>query len=152
MGKDSRFEQGVQRYARWVVRRRWPVLIVALLLVGVAASGVANLGLAANYRVFFGSDNPDLAAFEAVQNIYTKNDNILFVVAPADGEVFSNATLAALEELTAEAWQIPFSIRVDSITNFQHTRAEEDDLIVEDLVTGAAGLAASELAEIRRTA
>ena len=152
MGDNSRFEEGVKRYAQWVVRRRWPVVITALLIVGLAASGVANLGLATNYRVFFGSDNPDLAAFEAVQNIYTKNDNILFVVAPADGEVFSNETLAAVEELTGEAWQIPFSIRVDSITNFQHTRAEEDDLIVEDLVTGAAGLDGDELAEIRRLA
>ena len=82
MGKDSKFEQGVVRYARWVTRWRWPILLAILLAVGVAASGARNLSLATNYRVFFGPDNPDLAAFEAVQNIYTKNDNILFVVTP----------------------------------------------------------------------
>ena len=31
----------------------------------------------------------------------------------------------------------PFSIRVDSITNFQHTRSVGDDLFVADLVSNA---------------
>ena len=32
-----------------------------------------------------------------------------------------------IEETTEKAWQVPYSNRVDSITNFQHTEAEEDD-------------------------
>ena len=36
--------------------------------------------------------------------------------------------------MTDQAWQIPYVIRVDSVTNFQHTSAVEDDLIVEDLI------------------
>ncbi|MEM6902825.1 MAG: MMPL family transporter, partial [Pseudomonadota bacterium] len=71
---------------------------------------------------------------------YTKNDNILFVIRPASGESFDNDTLAAVEALTAEAWKIPFAIRVDSVTNFQSTRAIEDDLIVEELVRDGASL------------
>jgi predicted RND superfamily exporter protein len=116
------------------------------------AAGASRLGFATNYRVFFGEGNPELATFEAVQDIYTKNDSILFVVEPADGEVFSNRSLAAIEELTSEAWQIPSSIRVDSITNFQHSRAEQDDLIVEDLVSGAEDISASQIAAVREVA
>ena len=37
-------------------------------------------------------------------------------------------------EATEDAWQIPHSTRVDGITNFQHTWADGDELIVEDLV------------------
>ena len=44
--------------------------------------------------------------------------------------------LDAVEFLTLEAWQLPFVLRVDSITNYQHTTATEDDLIVADLVEG----------------
>jgi predicted RND superfamily exporter protein len=47
--------------------------------------------------------------------------------------------MAAVEELTEAAWQIPYTIRVDSVSNFQHTYATEDDLIVEDLVRDAEG-------------
>ena len=73
------------------------------------------------YRMFFSEENPQLNAFEQLQNTYTKNDNVLFVIAPQNGKVFTRETLSAVAELTREAWQIPYSIRVDSITNFQHT-------------------------------
>jgi predicted RND superfamily exporter protein len=145
-------DRGITAYARWILRWRWPVLAALIALSLLAASGLGRLAFATNYRVFFGKGNPELAAFEAVQNIYTKNDSILFVVAPEEGEVFSNRTLAAIEELTNGAWQIPASIRVDSITNFQHSRGLIDDLIVEDLVEGAPDLTPGEIAEVRRVA
>lgn len=128
--EDSR----VVRYARWVIRRRWLVLAAVLAVTAVAAAGAKNLGLASNYRVYFSQDNPDLLAYEAVENIYTRNDNALFVIKPRQGTVFTTETLAAVRDLTEAAWQIPYSTRVDAITNFQHTWAEADDLIVEDLL------------------
>lgn len=146
------FDRLAVRFGRWVIRWRWPILAIVLILVAAVGSGVRHLGFATNYRVFFGPNNPELAAFEAVQNIYTKNDSILFAVTPDDGEIFSSRTLAAIEDLTERAWQIPASIRVDSITNFQHSYAEEDDLIVEDLVFGAAQLTEPEIAHISRVA
>ena len=36
--------------------------------------------------------------------------------------------------LTERAWETPYSTRVDSIANFQHTTAEGDDLSVRNLV------------------
>ncbi len=123
----------VARYARWVIRWRFPVLLGSLAVVVAAASGGRYLRFSDDYRDFFGEDNPQLAAFEALQNIYTKNDNILIVIAPKDGEVFTNSTLASVERLVRRAWQIPFAMRVDGVTNFQHTEAEGDDLIVRDL-------------------
>ena len=139
-------------YGRWVLRWRWPILAAVLALSIWAAAGASRLGFASDYRIFFSDDNPQLAAFEAVQNIYTKNDTILFVLAPRDGQVFDSKTLGVVEKLTRDAWQIPFASRVDSVTNFQHSRAEGDDLIVDDLVTGAAGLEASELARLEGVA
>jgi predicted RND superfamily exporter protein len=148
----GRLDRRIERYGWWLIRHRWLVLAVVLILTVTAGWGAQYLRFATNYRVFFGPDNPELNTFEAVQNIYTKNDNIMFVLAPADGEVFSQSTLAAVEELTENAWQIPASIRVDSVTNFQHSRAEADDLIVEDLVFGAEDLTAGEIEEVREIA
>jgi predicted RND superfamily exporter protein len=149
---NERFEGRLIAYGKAVIRWRWPVLGGVLLLAALAAFGASRLGFATNYRVFFSEDNPDLAAFEAVQNIYTKNDNILFVVEPAGGEVFTRGTLEAVADLTERAWQIPYSIRVDSITNFQHTRAEGDDLTVEDLVADPRSLGDEELRDLRAIA
>ena len=153
MSNDSIHHDGlVTRYARWVVRWRLPILVASLLAVVAAASGGRFLGFSNDYRVFFGDDNPQMAAFEALQDVYTKNDNILIALAPEDGNVFTRETLAAVEELTAEAWKLPHVLRVDALTNYQHTEADEDDLLVEDLVLDAASATGEDLAKDRSIA
>jgi hypothetical protein len=125
---------------------------VVVLLVAAVGAGARRLTMNADYKVFFSKRNPQLAAFEALQTTYTKDDNILIALEPADGDVFSRATLAAIESLVAESWRVPFATRVDAITNFQVTRADGDNLFVEDLVQGAATLSDAELATVRTTA
>jgi len=134
---------------RGVIANRWLVIMAAVIFAGVIGSGAAKLEFSTNYRVFFSDANPELQAFEELQNTYTKNDNFFFVVESESGKAFDRDTMAAVEELTENAWQIPYTIRVDSVSNFQHTYAEEDDLIVEDLVSDAESLAAAFL-EARR--
>jgi predicted RND superfamily exporter protein len=140
------------RWAGWTLRWRWPILTLSALVALGAGAGASQLRIASDYRVFFSEDNPDLLAFEAMQKIYTKNDNVLFVVEPASGDAFSHDALAALEDLTDGAWQIPYAIRVDGITNFQHSEAEGDDLLVGDLVRAAESLDEAGRAKVRRVA
>ena len=142
----------ITTYTETLLRFRGWVIVATLAVVLGLAFGAPNLGFNDDYRTFFGPDNPQLQAFEKVQNVYTKNDNILFVVTPSDGEVFTAGTLSVIEQLTHESWQLPFARRVDSVTNFHHTRAEGDDLIVEDLVEGAQSLSPEELAQKREIA
>lgn len=124
----------VTQFAKAVIRWRYLVLLLTLVWVGLAASGGQYLAFTTDYRAFFASDNPQLQAFENMQNTYDKSDNVLMVITPKDGKVFSRDTLIQLQWLTEQAWQTPYSTRVDSVTNFQHTKAIEDDLEVADLV------------------
>ncbi len=139
-------------WGKWVVRHRWLIIITTIIVVSIAAAGTRFLTFNDDLRVFFSEENPQLKALEALENTYNRIDNILFVIAPEDGNVFTKETLAAIEDLTGASWQIPYSNRVDSITNFQHTRAEEDDLIVEDLVQNAGSLTAADIKRIRAVA
>lgn len=127
-------ETFVARFTRGVIRYRRAVLIVAVALAAVAGAGARHLGLSTDYRTFFSEDNPDLVAYEELEDIYSRNDNILLVIRARGGDVFTQETLEAIRGLTEDAWQIPNSTRVDAITNFQHTWADGDELIVEDLV------------------
>jgi len=141
-----------RNFANWVLRFRWLIIVITFLVVGLLASGVKNLSMTTNYRVFFSEDNPQRMAFEALENTYSKNDNIMFVLAPKEGEVFSKEVLTAVSELTKKAWQVPYSSRVDSVSNFQHTEAEGDNLMVRDLVEDVESLDEDELRRIRRIA
>ncbi|MBF0589146.1 MAG: MMPL family transporter [Magnetococcales bacterium] len=141
-----------ERYAAGIHTYRWLIILLTLLIAGAAGSGVRLLRFDTDYRVFFGKDNPQLLAFEELQDTYTRNDNVMFVLAPKDGRIFTNKMLRVVQSLTEASWQVPYSIRVDSVTNFQHTEAEEDDLIVRDLVEDPATMSAEDLAKARAVA
>ncbi|MFV2057626.1 MAG: RND family transporter [Thiohalomonadales bacterium] len=136
--------------AKMLVRWRWPFMLLSLLLVAMLASGGRYVGFAADYEVWFSKDNPQLRDFLTLQNTYDKSDNVVFLLAPKDGNVFTAQTLSSVEWLTQQAWQIPYSTRVDSLSNFQHTHADGDNLIVADLIENATQLSSAELARIKR--
>nr|VFJ93700.1 MAG: MMPL family protein [Candidatus Kentron sp. LFY] len=69
---------------------------------------------------------------------------------PRDGEIFTRKTLMAVQWLTKEAWQIPYSLRIDSITNFQYCHADGDDVIIGDLIPDAARLSEADVARARK--
>jgi len=136
----------------WVIFWRWWIIGATLLAVIVAGYGVRFLTFDNDVRMYFSSGNPQLQALEALENTYSKDENLLFVLAPENQEVFTRETLKALAELTEACWQIPYSTRVDSIANFQHSWAEGDDLIVEDLVSEPETLTVNDLERIREIA
>ena len=142
----------LDRYTHWVLKFRWAAIILTFIVVGALGSGGRFLSFTNDYEVFFGNENPELAAFKNLQEVYTKNDNALIMLSPKDGVVFSRETLQAIVELTDEAWNTPYSTRVDSLSNFQYTYAEEDDLTVEDLIEDPASLSDTELSSIKQIA
>ena len=124
----------ISRYTQIVTDYPWWILLIIAMAVATMASGITRLGFKNDYRVYFSKENPQLQAFDALQDVYNKSDSVLFVLAPKEGTVFSVKSLQAVKALTEKSWQIPYSSRVDSLTNFQHTQAVEDDLQVADLV------------------
>ena len=137
-------------YGEWILKYRFLVLGLITAVTLLAAVGTQFLYFDNDYRVFFGKENPQLKAFEKIQQTYTKIDNVNFAVDPISGKANAPEVLAAVEELTDIAWQLPFSIRVDSLSNHQHTEVEGDDLIVRDLYTDAMSMNANEQALVDR--
>ena len=131
-------------YGEFLLRHRFVALFILLLATFGLSSGAQFLYFDNDYRVFFGKDNPQLKAFEKVQQTYTKIDNVNFAIDPLTGSANDPAVLAGVEALTEMAWQLPFSIRVDSLSNYQHTEVDGDDLIVRDLFINGSELSADE--------
>ncbi len=123
-------------YGRFVMNRPYLVIIVSLALAFLAIFGAQHLRFTNDYRYFFSEENPYLTAFEELERTYSSPDTLLYVYQPKDGsKATSPDAIRMVHEITTQGWQVPFSTRVDSITNFQNTRAiGEDDLEVRNLV------------------
>ena len=142
----------LDRYAAAILRRRWLVAALATLLMLVLTSGARFIGVTNDYRSMFAEDNPQLAAYDALEDTYSASNTALIAIAPREGTVFTRETLGAVEEMTEAAWRTPWSTRVDSLTNYSHSEAIGDDLVVEPLVDDAQSLGDADLARIEEIA
>jgi len=138
-----------KQFAEFVIRFKWLTVLLSIVWVMLMGAGAQYLTFTNDYRVFFGEDNPQLIAFENIQDTYSRSDNAMLLLAPKDGQVFTRPTLQAVAWLTERAWETPYSTRVESITNYQHTSAVEDDLLVEDLTFEPGKLSDEDLVRIR---
>ncbi|EPN5028614.1 efflux RND transporter permease subunit [Vibrio vulnificus] len=127
-------------------------LIISLIAIVATAMGAKNLYFRGDYNIFFDGSNAQLQAFDEIQTTFAKTDNIALVLAPKSGDVFDQRTLTQIQEMTEQAWQVPYSSRVDSLTNYQHTEAVDDDLLVEDLLYQSYPLTAERIAKVRTIA
>ncbi|MAT49698.1 MAG: RND transporter [Porticoccaceae bacterium] len=140
------------RYVDLLLKYRYLLSVLTVALVVALSMGARNLYFDSDYKSFFDDDDPQLMAYEALQREYTKSDSLTFFIKPESGDVFTPHVLEAVKVITEEGWQAPFSIRVDSLTNYQHSWAQGDDLTVEELVPEPSALDAAKLQRIRAIA
>lgn len=126
-----------ERHSDFIINNPWKILLLSIITILFFASGGRFLQFTNDYREFFSEENPELLVFEEMQATYNKTDNVMIVIAPKKGNVFTAEILSLIEDVTEQAWQTPYSSRVDSLSNYQHTVAEDDDLIVSDLIENA---------------
>jgi len=142
----------IKRYGEWVVQRALLVIIISILAVAALGYGGSKLTFRTDYEVFFSESNPQLMAFKQLQAAYTKNDNIMIMLEPVSADVFTPEVLAAVIDITDQAWQTPYSSRVDSLSNYQYTFSEGDDVMVTDLIEDVDSLTGKDLADLREVA
>ena len=140
------------RFSQAVIAHRWLVVFVTLLICLPLGYGIKFLTISQESRDMFGPKNPQLRAFEELEETFTRVENVFFVLAPKEGDIFTLETLSVIETLTEEAWTTEYVNRVDSITNYQHTVAEGDDLLVDKLIPLADNLLVQDLDRIRNIA
>lgn len=141
-----------QRWARFVVNNPWLCIFLCLAWVAASAYGFKFAQFNADNRVLFSEEYEGLKRLEAVEAEFSKDDTLVILVRPHNGKIFTRENLTLLTELTEKAWTLPRTQRVDSLTNFQHTQVDGDDLNVVDLVTEPSQLSDEDIQQIRNIA
>jgi len=149
-------------YSLWSVSRPLTTVLLSVLISLLIFSGAFSdlpfnqstwsIPFKSDYKVFFKPDNQQLEDFLFLQETYTKSDNLVILVMPKSGDVFTPSNLSALSQITDLAWRLPHAVRVDSIANFQHSYARGEALVIEPLVTERKLTDSNALASIQKTA
>lgn len=139
----------LSRYTNYIINHHTLVIFLTLLFVVAAGAGLKNLKTTSDFRIYFSDDNPQLVAFEELEKTYGKQDSLLFYIEPKNKNVFTKDTLALITQLTEKSWLLPYAIRVNSLTNYQHTVVEGDDLTTDYLLEDASLLTANKISDIK---
>ena len=139
----------LERYIRWIIaKRKWITTLLLFALI-VISYGASKLTFTSDFRAYFGPENPQLLAFESMERTFSKQDNVYFYIHAKDGDLFTNRGLSLIETLTDEGWKLPYSQKVTSLQNYQHTDVEEDDLVIDYLFYEADDLSPVDLLRIK---
>ena len=139
----------LDRYTAFILRYRWLVIASAVAVMLVLTTGLPFITASNDWRDNFEENNPHLLAYDALEDTYSATNAALIAIAPKGGSVFTREALGAVEKLTEAAWRVPWSTRVDSLTNYYHSESVEDDLTVARLVDDAGSLSDDDLARIK---
>ena len=139
----------LDRYSSFILRYRWLVIVSAVAAMMALTAGVQFITASNDWRDNLDENNPQLLAYDSLEDTYSATNAAMIAVAPKGGAVFTREALVAVEELTEAAWRVPWSTRVDSLTNYYHSESVEDDLNVARLVDDAGSLSDDDLARIK---
>lgn len=142
----------LDRMISWPVRHPLMAVLASLLLVLASALGLDKFDMNNDPRAFFGDNNPDFELFKDFEARYGDRDIVMFAVHPGDGTIFTRQTLHILEELTERGWQMPHALRAQSLTNFQYTAVDGDELATDYLVEDALSLSDDQIQRVREIA
>ena len=124
----------LHRYTNNIIQyHKWITLISLLFVIGLG-TGAKNLTTTSDFNIYFSDNNPQLVAYKNLEKTYGKQDSLLFFIQPSNKDLFTKENLTLIYELTEKAWDIPYATRVNSLTNYQHTAVDGDDLNTDYLL------------------
>ncbi|WP_407330335.1 efflux RND transporter permease subunit [Enterovibrio sp. 27052020O] len=136
-GKPLGIEKRLIGLVSFVLSHTKTTLIVVLGAIFLLAGGLAKLEVNNSARVFLAVGSPEKVALDELEANYSKDENVMFVLVPPEGESATSAkTLTLIRELTDELWLAPYARKVTSLVNFIDPIADADGggMIVDDLI------------------
>lgn len=138
------------RYTNFIIQQHKWVMLLSLIFVFAIGAGIKNLTSTSDFRIYFSEDNPQLVAFETLEKTYGKQDSLFFLIQPKNKNVFTKENLNLILELTEKSWDLPSAIRVNSLTNYQHTEVNGDDLSTDYLFEDKSTLTAERIIKAKK--
>ena len=124
-------------FAKLLIKYRYLSIGLVLIAVCLLATGLTKLTFNPDLETYFPEGHPAVIRYNEIDDMFIPTDNLIIAVHANEGTLFNGDSLKVIEELTKKSWTIPYSVRVDSLTNYSYVKSVNDDLIVEPFIEEA---------------
>ncbi len=104
------------------------LLVPTLIILAFSIPGLLMLKPNGDSRVFFDKNSDEYAKVMDLEEEFSGNNTIMFVIESKSGDVFEKDMLDAIYELTEKLWTMSYVQKVDSLTHFNRTQTIDDVL------------------------
>ncbi|PCJ46867.1 MAG: hypothetical protein COA99_01980 [Moraxellaceae bacterium] len=136
------------KLASFIVKFRFLLFALSLLFYAWGAIQLPKMVFDGDFTSMFPKDDPYLEELEKIDETYLQSRNLIILVQPPNKDMYSRESLELIQKITEEAWKLPYSIRVDSLTNYQHAEVDGDNFFVGNLINEPATLTKDALRKI----
>ena len=136
-----------ENLSKTIINFRAISILVSLAFFVILLRGASNLIFNPDMDTFFPQSHPATSLNTLIDETFIPTDNIIIAVNSKNDSIFTKENLSAIEKLTEKSWTVPYSVRVDSLTNYSYIRSVDDDLLVEPFIEDALNLEESYIEE-----
>ena len=149
--KIEKINQWFTRQGEWIIRRRWWVLVIFVLLLAVGVGGLKYMNISTSWNDYFLEDDPMLVQTEDFREIFG-NDNFAAVLTTCDN-TFTKENLELIRRLSNEMLDsLSYADKITSLTDIEFMVGNEEGIVMEQIVPDDIPDDATRLAEIKRKA
>ena len=129
-----------ENLSKFIIHNRIVFIFSCLVLVLILGRGITSVVFDPDMERFFPKGHPATSLSYEIDETFIRTDNLVIAINAKNNSIFTKKTLSLIENLTEESWTVPYSIRVDSLTNYSYVRSVDDDLLVEPFIENAVSL------------
>lgn len=108
-------------------------LLASFIAMLIFFPGLTKLKSDYSYRAWYSEDDPLLAQFDEFERTFGNDDTVNISIEAED--LYTKETLEIVYDLTEKLWAIPGIVRVDSLANYSHVSATEEDIYTAPLIS-----------------
>ena len=129
-----------ENLSKFIINNRIVFIFSCLVLVLVLGRGITSVTFDPDMERFFPRGHAATSLSYEIDETFIRTDNLLIAINAKNNSIFTKRTLSLIESLTEKSWTVPYSIRVDSLTNYSYVRSVNDDLLVEPFIENSVSL------------
>jgi predicted RND superfamily exporter protein/outer membrane lipoprotein-sorting protein len=97
----------MRRYSEWIIRQRWLVMGLTLLVTGILAFQIKNLQVVIDPNTILPHAHPFVSATDRVEQVFGSKYMVIIGITPKEGNAFSPPVLARVQRITAAILDLP---------------------------------------------
>ncbi len=123
----------MKQYIEFLDHHKTKLMLLITMLVALLSISLKELAFEGSYRIWFDPASKIMKDYDQFRSTFSGDDT--FIVAFEDKEgIFREKPIKTILELTQKLKMLDGVRKVDSLTNYQYIRSEDDDVMVEDFI------------------